>query len=1246
MSSKQSGRIILKSVPTNIAAKQVAGYLNKLAGNHTEEQIIRKIRQTPTVLFKKVSAETGEKIAKDLIKLGAVAGFEPFDASSGQTTASQIEAPAKVIAQPDIHSENPNDASEGSIHSLGSRIPRWSTIAFALVLLGMLLFIFMPTRSPDETSTTLNNKDQSHQPAAAQQVNKRNHQHLQQNAAAGASLAAEKTEAGAAKPVTRVGVYIFSAQIPGLGDSDYAKAMSKSVADALKTDPRLEYVDRVKIDQIVKKESLTVKQLFDPKEAARVGRQVGIDVIIVGQLIYKNKIDNQYAEKSIAVKAIRTDPALTVDIGCIQQGKYTRYDKYLQALARFVQEASMSTASLSQRNFLVLGEFVDHSPKKKLPNHHDRLNSPFGPSKKFERQLHYRLPSQSQKLQGYLINEFENRRHVCIVSQSHLKYLFAVFNLDEHGHCRDKGNETSAQPVYTIINGNFTIKPGEDEVTPFEIKLQFEFLGQAKQRMAIAGKTWDDGLKKLRTEIDYLLRAQGDLAKLERVRDEKRRLCEEQGPICEARAHFERGKALSGIAYGSWPYLNVSRWADGQGFSVDDLSSRVKNKDGKWQKLSKEREIINIRKAIDAFESALFLDPDNYETNLFLAVCLSHPAIGEKRRSDDLLQQIVSNSADDRLKFIAAKALGITESVTYAPSFKKRVFTPEYYAQTYAANIISLLYRDDSLVAWWEYGDAEMASVLTQIKKSIFAQCNNVKWQNEHGGNVAQALNGAAAEISSLRYPSTRNNKIETYFREVISTIREKYPRQLPFLMARNYPATYPLVMEELLRTMKQIEAGEIEPLAENAFLDELYSTLRSCADADTGDLTPYEVKKIFAGGVQIGDFLEKRKYKHMSSFKKVQHAYCYKGIGELEKALSLLEQVENGNTPSMKKAFVEHKFTSFWQILNTDPDKEAKKQTVPKARRTIRSEVTVPKNRFIQALALDGDTLWICSNKTQVPLAPTGVYDPLIYSYRAGMAEPQPLNLPVKLKGMATSIVAKNHTLWIGTDEGLLEVIPKKNVFRHFKEDNGLLKPNVNSLSLQGNKLYVGLGSGIGYLDTINGRFTGLVTTNDVVRVAACPEGLWAVTHEGHLQFYDEKTGKKNFQSAWTCANAYSLTVSPKYVVIGRNLQVGRYFGMRNVGSSEFVLYDRKLDKSRRIDPLFPGIDILSLAFVHDLLWIGGRGFLAVVDFSENKVLDQLSGRDAEFYAMLPDNQGGIWVSQGYKLYHLGYGSNGFEKR
>ena len=120
----------------------------------------------------------------------------------------------------------------------------------------------------------------------------------------------------------------------------------------------------------------------------------------------------------------------------------------------------------------------------------------------------------------------------------------------------------------------------------------------------------------------------------------------------------------------------MSRWADGQGFSVDDLSSRVKNKDGKWQKLSKEREIINIRKAIDAFESALFLDPDNYETNLFLAVCLSHPAIGEKRRSDDLLQQIVSNSADDRLKFIAAKALGITESVTYAPSFKKRVFTP------------------------------------------------------------------------------------------------------------------------------------------------------------------------------------------------------------------------------------------------------------------------------------------------------------------------------------------------------------------------------------------------------------------------------------------------------------------------------------------------------------------------------------------------------------------------------------------
>jgi hypothetical protein len=54
-----------------------------------------------------------------------------------------------------------------------------------------------------------------------------------------------------------------------------------------------------------------------------------------------------------------------------------------------------------------------------------------------------------------------------------------------------------------------------------------------------------------------------------------------------------------------------------------------------------------------------------------------------------------------------------------------------------------------------------------------------------------------------------------------------------------------------------------------------------------------------------------------------------------------------------------------------------------------------------------------------------------------------------------------------------------------------------------------MGLGSGAGYLDILEHHFTGLITTNEVVRVASSPEGLWVITRAKGLIFFSEKSDK-----------------------------------------------------------------------------------------------------------------------------------------
>jgi len=89
MNNGQKGILLLEAVPTGDTEKKVVVFLSKFAKNTTPERIAAKVKQTPYVLSKNISAEMALKIVKALLQLGASAVFVPH-VSTDITTKSKL----------------------------------------------------------------------------------------------------------------------------------------------------------------------------------------------------------------------------------------------------------------------------------------------------------------------------------------------------------------------------------------------------------------------------------------------------------------------------------------------------------------------------------------------------------------------------------------------------------------------------------------------------------------------------------------------------------------------------------------------------------------------------------------------------------------------------------------------------------------------------------------------------------------------------------------------------------------------------------------------------------------------------------------------------------------------------------------------------------------------------------------------------------------------------------------------------
>ncbi len=233
------------------------------------------------------------------------------------------------------------------------------------------------------------------------------------------------------------------------------------------------------------------------------------------------------------------------------------------------------------------------------------------------------------------------------------------------------------------------------------------------------------------------------------------------------------------------------------------------------------------------------------------------------------------------------------------------------------------------------------------------------------------------------------------------------------------------------------------------------------------------------------------------------------------------------------------------------------------------------------------------------------------------------------------TTLDADQKWMWFGVRGAVSRFNSKSERWKTFTRDDGLAGENINSLAVVGNYVWAGTDEGISRLDkaasrwtTFNAQNTGLAD-NDVVYILVDGKNIWVGTQRG-LSLYDDvtKTWKtystevKDKNGNHLCDNRITaLAVDPIFLWVGTRKGLNRFekkqetwevFTTSDGLASDLVttlavddkrvivasrdglsVFDRVLGKWAALDLQEAG-ETRALGLDGDVLWLGGRGFIA----------------------------------------------------
>ncbi len=388
----------------------------------------------------------------------------------------------------------------------------------------------------------------------------------------------------------------------------------------------LDLVERQALDLALREMSFSLSGLIRARDAIRVGKLVRADWFLLGSLV---KLEGTNA---IVVRVVDARTGILREAGVFAENQGVM--RLARDLAGFVRQCRQNAGEGKGRTYLAIGTFEDLS-----------LNS---------RQA--ALPGQ---LRSYLIAAYQGA-DVTLLEREAANTLLQEVRLDLAGLTEEGGTNTPApmQSAYWMVDGSYQ----SYETTEFEVELVLNIrrmFGWSRQ-VALRETPGETLFKRVKESIDKAMAR--DQAALTPTR------------MTELRVQLGIG----------WDLLQNVK-AEFRGFVYDWIPYT-----GSQSASEVARHRRNTEEAIRAFETAMLLDPNQREAKMGLAECLQKAFILRVDQARDLYREILEASVKDQWTSLAQQTL--QDSFRWeSPDAKRRWF--EAAAQRAASAAALEFYR-------------------------------------------------------------------------------------------------------------------------------------------------------------------------------------------------------------------------------------------------------------------------------------------------------------------------------------------------------------------------------------------------------------------------------------------------------------------------------------------------------------------------------------------------------------------------
>ena len=869
----------------------------------------------------------------------------------------------------------------------------------------------------------------------------------------------------------------------------------------------------------------------------------------------------------------------------------------VNALTQFVLGSNRQEKATDERVFLGIGGFEDLS----ISNRHETLG---------------------QQVRGFLQQSFVGSA-TTVLERALVSPVLNELNLKRSGLIENPNTKSSPLAAFVLVDGIY--QSFREQQTKISMVLRIQKMGGPRRIVTIEAEPGESLYKQILSAI------QGTVKEGLDTKPNASRKGESQNQL-------ELGKERSRLTY-----LNTS---------YPRLGGRL---GGYLRSQDKQKRLQNIKEAIQAFESAVLLDPECYEAQLMLGICLCDRDVADYKRGRNYFRIVIAGARDEKLKDIAEFRLG-TSYIAQAEDEKDE--NRRITCQQSAFDLLAALLQEiesPSHRSWvldhMESLDHELHRACKRTSKERL-EFQKVRFLN--GCELAQqrSKEGLSIQVyglsdyyfnNTLHILQADKTATANHFLGIIKEVEQEHPHLVPYFVV-TYVAHQepdPKRVGLLKRSVKNIrEHPELVVDYHSYCRDSLLRVLGWATKYGEYDLSILAGEMVVQA-VDRGMIMAALDQDHVKTFL----GYAYMQQGQWKKALGMFDRVKGseismlwsgpwgkkGTVVVINNAIKRCKQNLGYSVLDYKPSKFLV------GKQLLRIGTS-------GAFDVQNNRIWFAKDK-------------LLHFYDQREKVQVKVDCGQRVESEISCIAIGGRNVWFGTaGSGLYAYDPITKKPHRYTAENGLPLDRITSLQYTANKLWIGFGQGnrgaVGYLDIENQVFVGLMPKlNSSVKsvpaygtleldpfdaapkhwvsglVQTDPLNLWVAVRGKGLQHYS--VNNHHWDTAAAChgfnkepvravtdnANRVScITGTPDIVVVGcANESRGRSGHDYRIGGIAIYGTENNNWKSITISDGLPKQNIYSLTMDGNNFWAGGRGFIALVDPKLNRVVSIFTVEDED---------------------------------